>query len=137
MKIAETNSKIKQFKHLDADTKNAIFEVIDLKTSDDMKEVIQVLNLFKTEIKSEIGMIRTEAEAFRSEIKAEIRTISSETNSLRIEMKAENAAIRSEMKAETAVLKTEIAKSRNAMIIWTISTILALFSVTIAIIKIH
>ncbi len=133
MNLIETNAKLEPFNNLEPSVKKGIFELIEYKTSEDMKEVIGVLQQIRLDMKADMESFKTEMRADMESFKTEIRL---SINSLRTEFKADIEVLRSEIKIESATLKAELAHGLNRNIIWTITTMTALLGIALAVIKI-
>jgi|GEM_PF-5530732 len=63
MDLKETNSKFEPFNKLELKEKEAIFELIDFKLKDDMKEVLDKIEGFALDLKNSISMSEIKLEA--------------------------------------------------------------------------
>ena len=68
--LKELSDKLKQFDDLPKDQKNAILQLIDLKTELDMREVIMEIKSMKSEFESKFSAIESKFSAIESKFES-------------------------------------------------------------------
>ena len=96
----------------------------DAVTSDQLKAGL-------TEVRSEIAEVRSEIAEVRTEIASLDTRLSTQIAEARAEQRTQNAEVRTEI----AEVRTEIAEVRTKLIRWTVGTVIATATLTVAILR--
>ena len=70
---------------------------------------------FRTEVKTDIGKLRTEFSELRSEVKTDIAKLRTEFSELRSEVKSDIAELRAEIQSNTTELRAEIKSNTTEL----------------------
>jgi hypothetical protein len=112
MNLVELRKQSKKLHSLEESVVEGIFEIIDLKTNNNMEIVLLKLDEMKSLFNEKFLRIDEKFERMESKFESKLEMVRLET-------------------------KADIASSRNTTIIWTIATMVTVVSLAVAVIKFH
>ncbi len=107
----------------------------DAVTSDQFKAGLAEVRSEIAEVRSEIAEVRTEIASLDTRLSTQIAEVRTEIASLDTRLSTQIAEARAEQRTQIAEVRTEIASLETRLIRWTVGTVIATATLTVAILR--